>query len=67
MKEREPIQTSLANGKVKPELIPDWELDVMCSVLDDCVRRLFEQPGIQAEYEAWLKDRKRRGWIPCAS
>jgi len=35
--------------------IPDAEFDTACRVLDDSVRLLFRQPGIEKEYNEFLK------------
>lgn len=39
--------------KVNPKEIPDADYDVGCSILATSVRRFFEQPGVQEEFEKW--------------
>lgn len=47
--------------KINPKEIPKAEMDLACSILNSSVRRFFEQPNVQKEYEEWLKseDAKR--------
>ncbi len=41
--------------RIDPSEIPDAEFDTACRVLDDSVRLLFRQPGIEKEYNEFLK------------
>lgn len=40
---------------IRPKDISKTDYEVACSILASSVRRLFEQPGINKEYEEWLK------------
>lgn len=41
--------------KVNPNDIPDADFETGCSILDTSVRRFFSLPGIQEEYDEWMK------------
>ena len=41
--------------KINVDEIPDSELYIGCSILASSIKRLFKNPEIRAEYEAWLK------------
>ena len=39
--------------EVEPEAIPAHESDTMCRVVLGTVARIFEDPAVRADYEAW--------------
>lgn len=51
--------------KVNPDEIPDDVYDTACRILKTAVRRYFELPGVQEDYEKWLveyeKEQKLKG------
>ncbi len=42
------------------DAIPDYQSDNMCRELIGCVRRLFEDPEVAADYKRWQQERQRR-------
>jgi len=41
--------------RIKVSVLSDAEYETGCSILNTSVKRLFTLPGIQEEYEEWLK------------
>ena len=41
--------------EINVDEIPQSEINVCCSVIASSIKRLFKNPEIRAEYEAWLK------------
>lgn len=42
--------------RIHPELIPDIDYGIGCSVLKGCIKRFFEQPGVREDYERWKRE-----------
>lgn len=45
-----------AEIKINPHLISEADYEIGCRILDGCIRRFFEQPGVREDYEKWKKE-----------
>lgn len=39
-------------------LIPQFQKDAMCRVLQSCISRAFSDPAVQEDYERWKAERE---------
>ncbi len=47
----------------KLEEMPPNEIDYLCRTVLGAMKRAFENPEIQKDYENWKKERKRRAML----
>lgn len=52
--------TSEDTVKVKPKAIPKHRVDTLARQTLHAVERYFALPGVQEDFEKWLKDYERR-------
>ncbi len=53
------VGVPISEVHINPEEIPEADYEIGCRILAESVRRFFEDPRVQADFEVWKEKRKQ--------
>lgn len=58
--------TIVTNAPIDPQSIPGYELDRLTRSVVKAVRRYFEDPAVQADFERWQQEETTKADAPAS-